>query len=215
MLLALLLTPAALADGRLLIVSDRIEDIYVDGDYIDTDTTAWLPLEEGMHRVRIGDDRTRVYIEDGEEARVWYFNGRLENGQTIRFKRRRSKGWHQRPDDNHHEYNGSSWHSNSSGHGQGSYHYERSNSPGTVQIVSRDGEWVNVWIDGEEVAELRNFADKSKSVELSPGYHSVEVWDFMNNEVLVKGRIYVEAGEQIRIGVYDNRVEAYGDGSFR
>ena len=202
MLLALLLTPAAMADGRLLIVADSRQDIYVDGDFIATDTTVWLTLDEGYHRVRIGQERHRVWIEDGEESRIWFYNGLVDEPGRVRFKRRKKgkKGQHQRPD---HRYD--------------DRHEDRYDDryvdtrPGSVEFISRDDEWVNIWVDGAEVAELRNFDSRRQTVELSAGYHTVEVWDFMNNELLVRGRVYVTPGGEVDLGIYENRVEAYGD----
>lgn len=210
MLLALLLTPAALADGRLLIVSDQVEDIFVDGEYIDSDTTVWIAVDEGTHRVRIGDARTRVSVDDGEEARVWYFNGHIDNGNPVRFARK-GRGHHQRPSDRDDHSDGRGDHHSDTGH-HGKK--EQDNRPGTVQLVSRDDEWVNVWIDGQEVAELRNFEDKRATVQLSPGRHTVEVWDFMNSELLVQGTVFIDPGSQSSLGIYENRVEAYGEASF-
>lgn len=210
MLLALLLTPAAMADGRLLVVADSPQDIFVDGEYVSTDTTAWMTLDEGYHRVRIGPEHHRVYIEDGEEARIWFYNGVVDDGGAVRFRRKgNKKGHHERPEarDDRDDRNDRGHHGGHHGH----HSDERDTRPGSVEFISRDDEWVNVWVDGAEVAELRNFDSRRQTIELSAGYHTIEVWDFMNSELLVRGKVYVSAGEEVDLGIYEHRVEAYGD----
>jgi hypothetical protein len=198
-----------MADGRLLVVADSPQDIFVDGEYVSTDTTAWVTLDEGYHRVRIGQERHRVYIEDGEEARIWFYNGVVDDGGTVRFRRKGKKkkghGHHERPADPHDELTCSE---PSHNHG---HHQTRDTRPGSVEFISRDDEWVNVWVDGAEVAELRNFDSRRQTIELSAGYHTIEVWDFMNSELLVRGKVYVSPGEEVDLGIYEHRVEAYGD----
>lgn len=68
--------------------------------------------------------------------------------------------------------------------------------PSVVTFTATD--WANVRVDGD-LLELRN--DHSASVTLPAGPHTVEVRDFMDNEVWAKGTLLVSGGGTIKIGV--------------
>lgn len=76
--------------------------------------------------------------------------------------------------------------------------------PSVVEFRSVDGEWANVRVDGELVAELRN-GDEARAVTLEPGPHTVEVRNFMDDEVWATGSLLVSGGGTIKIGIAEER----------
>ncbi len=79
----------------------------------------------------------------------------------------------------------------------------------TLVVRSLDGEWVDVKVDGRTAVELRN--SKEGQTSLSPGVHTVEVYEFMDEDrPLARARITTGATERIVIGVAEERpVECY------
>lgn len=77
-------------------------------------------------------------------------------------------------------------------------------APSVVEFSSIDGEWANVRVDGELVAEFRN-GDAKKAVTLDPGPHTVEVRSFMDDDVWAKGTLIVSGGGTIKVGIAEGR----------
>lgn len=89
--------------------------------------------------------------------------------------------------------------------------------PGSLELVVEDRQWCNVWIDGEQRAEIRG-AYKASLAQLAPGEHRLVVKDFMNKKSLVEGTLYVRPGAALKAGVrvQQGRLEVYNDsGAFR
>lgn len=82
--------------------------------------------------------------------------------------------------------------------------------PVSVELLPLDGQWANVWIDGEKVGEFRVNAPK-KVITLAAGRHKVVVQDFMDNEVYASGYLELGAVSPVRIGFDDDGVEVYND----
>ncbi|HND32194.1 MAG TPA: hypothetical protein PLA94_19455 [Myxococcota bacterium] len=84
-------------------------------------------------------------------------------------------------------------------------------APVNVEFLSTDGEWSNVYIDGEKVAEFRN--SRKLTTTLVPGIHAIEVRDFMENEVWYKGKIHVDGSvDPLKIGITKGtKPEVYND----
>ena len=83
-------------------------------------------------------------------------------------------------------------------------------APGKVSVVfrSRDGEWFDVQVDGQTVAELRN--EDEVRVPVSPGVHTVELVKFMADEPFATGRLDTAGAAEIIFGVRtDGGVEVY------
>ncbi len=81
-----------------------------------------------------------------------------------------------------------------------------STAPVVVELIPRNTEWSNVWIDGEKVAEFR-VGDAKKNVVLTPGPHRVEVRDFMEDETWVIGTIYVTAPGPMKLSFSEEGAE--------
>lgn len=75
--------------------------------------------------------------------------------------------------------------------------------PSVVTFTATDGSWSNVRVDGD-LLELRN--GSVATATLAPGPHTVEVRDFMDNEVWAKGTLLVTGGGTIKIGIAEDRV---------
>ncbi|MEE2829424.1 MAG: hypothetical protein VX498_09560, partial [Myxococcota bacterium] len=81
----------------------------------------------------------------------------------------------------------------------------------TVTFRSTDEEWTNVYLDGKKVWELRA-GRPEKTITVRRGEHTLEVRDFMDNEVWCKGRLYVDGHTDLVIGIAeDSPVEVYND----
>lgn len=89
-------------------------------------------------------------------------------------------------------------------------------SPVRVELTPIDGTWANVRIDGRLVAELRGF-DKTVSLTLPPGIHTIEVRDFMDDDVWSRGQLIVGGTPTLRIGIDEDAAPmVYNDpGAFR
>ncbi|MCO4748209.1 MAG: caspase family protein [Proteobacteria bacterium] len=82
----------------------------------------------------------------------------------------------------------------------------------TLILRSQDGEWVDVRVDGEVVAEIRN--DDEERVTITPGVHTVEFIDFMADDPYASGRLDTAGLSEIIFGVRETGVELYGNGSW-
>jgi len=82
--------------------------------------------------------------------------------------------------------------------------------PVVVELLPKGTDWCNVWIDGEKVAEFR-VGDTKKLVSLSPGVHTVEVRDFMESDVWLKGQLVVSGPGPVKFGFEEGLGEVYTD----
>ncbi|MBN2798178.1 MAG: hypothetical protein JXX28_03455 [Deltaproteobacteria bacterium] len=73
--------------------------------------------------------------------------------------------------------------------------------PDRVQLVIRstDGEWADVVVDGKVVLELRN--EDEGMAWVSPGVHTVEIREFMEDEPYARGRLDTGYAPQITLGI--------------
>ncbi len=84
-----------------------------------------------------------------------------------------------------------------------------STAPVTVTFVLKDSfDLSNVYVDGKRVAEFRT-NDKEKSVQLTPGVHTVEIRSFTEFDTWARGALMVTPGEPIRVGYDQESVEVY------
>ena len=72
------------------------------------------------------------------------------------------------------------------------------NAPGTVQFFTRDGQWANVYINGEVAAYIAN--DAQAKLDLEPGAYEVELRDARGKEIWHKGTLTVAPGKALEIG---------------
>lgn len=88
-----------------------------------------------------------------------------------------------------------------------------SNFPGAVivELIARGDDWANVWIDGREVFQPRNF-DRRKTVTLCPGAYRVIITGITRFEVWASGYLDVGRTNVVRIAFSKDRgVEIAGD----
>lgn len=76
--------------------------------------------------------------------------------------------------------------------------------PDRVRLTFRslDGEWVDIRVDGKVVAEMRN--DDEVSVYVTPGVHTVEFLEFMEDQPYASGRLDTDYAEQVTFGLTEN-----------
>ena len=72
------------------------------------------------------------------------------------------------------------------------------NAPGSVQFFTRDGQWANVYIDGEVAAYIAN--DAQATLDLDPGEYEVELRDARGKEVWHRGTLTVAPGKALALG---------------
>lgn len=83
----------------------------------------------------------------------------------------------------------------------------------TVTFRVTDGSWSNVYIDGKKVYEPRAMADE-ETVTVATGEHTIEVKDFMDNEVWCRGTLYVDGHTDLIIGIAEEKpIEVFNDRS--
>lgn len=74
-----------------------------------------------------------------------------------------------------------------------------------------DDESVNVWVDGKRVWAF-HVGTAEKSVELTTGEHHLELKDFMEDETVCKGQLYVHGDRDLVLGISQaGCVEVYSD----
>jgi len=78
-------------------------------------------------------------------------------------------------------------------------------APSRVLLVVRstDGEWADVLVDGQVVLELYN--DQEGQVWISPGTHTIEVKEFMEDVPYATGRLETAYAERITLGITENK----------
>lgn len=84
------------------------------------------------------------------------------------------------------------------------------NVPAQVSLVLRstDGEWADVLVDGKVVAEFRN--QDEKTVTITPGLHTIEVREFMEDSPYARGRLDTGCGARVTLGIAEGQpVTAY------
>jgi len=67
-----------------------------------------------------------------------------------------------------------------------------------VVFVSRDGQWANLYIDGELAAYITN--DGEASLSLTPGIHTVEIRDSRGRQTWHRGALTVTSGFDLEVG---------------
>ena len=72
------------------------------------------------------------------------------------------------------------------------------NAPGSVQFFTRDGQWANVYIDGEVAAYIASEAQAT--LNLDPGEYEVELRDARGKEIWHRGTLTVAPGKALEIG---------------
>lgn len=82
-------------------------------------------------------------------------------------------------------------------------------APVVVELVRTGTDWMNVYVDGEKVAEFRN-TETRKQLTLPPGPHRLEIKDFMEDEVKAVGTLTVTGPGPMKVG-FDGkgRVDPY------
>lgn len=71
--------------------------------------------------------------------------------------------------------------------------------PVPVEFRSVDGEWADLYVDGEKRAEYR-VNSPAVVLSLTPGAHKVEIRDFMGSETWDTGHLMVVGGGTMKVG---------------
>lgn len=90
-----------------------------------------------------------------------------------------------------------------------------SNYPGAVlvEFIARGDDWANVWVDGREVFQPRNF-DRRKTITLCPGAYRIIITGITRFEVWASGYLDLGRTNIVRIAFSKDRgVEISGDPS--
>ncbi len=74
-----------------------------------------------------------------------------------------------------------------------------STAPVQVQFASTDGEWADLYVDGEKRQEFR-VGTAPVVLSLTPGMHKVEIKDFMGSETWASGHLNVSGTTEIKLG---------------
>ena len=86
-------------------------------------------------------------------------------------------------------------------------------APRNVTFRVTDDSWSNVYVDGKKVYEPRAMAEE-KTITLSVGEHTIEVKDFMDDDVWCKGTLYVDGHTDLVIGLAEEQpIEVFNDRS--
>lgn len=77
--------------------------------------------------------------------------------------------------------------------------------PDRVQLVVRssDGEWADVVVDGRVVMEIRN--EDEASAWISPGTHTVEIREFMEDAAYTSGRLETGYASHVTLGITEGQ----------
>ncbi|MCO4746171.1 MAG: hypothetical protein KC912_15345 [Proteobacteria bacterium] len=73
----------------------------------------------------------------------------------------------------------------------------------TLRVRSRDGEWADVLVDGKVVLEIRN--SDEESVQISPGRHTIEVREFMEEEPYTSGTLETGVSGLVTLGIEEGK----------
>ncbi len=88
---------------------------------------------------------------------------------------------------------------------------QQQGGPGSIEFASEDGEGFTVFIDGKQVAQFVGGVE-GQSVRVknvSAGEHKLVVKDFMGNDVWATGRLYMDPGFVLKMGVSEGKLEAF------
>ena len=69
-----------------------------------------------------------------------------------------------------------------------------------VSFLSQDREWMNIYVDGARVGEVRSF-DLEVQLDLRPGIHKVELKDFMDRKTYDSGWLTVPRSATLDLAV--------------
>jgi len=93
------------------------------------------------------------------------------------------------------------------------HHDRREVLPSSRDVTFRvtDDSWSNVYLDGRKVYEPRAMADE-KTISVSVGEHTIEVKDFMDNDVWCRGTLIVDGHTDLIIGLAEEKsIEVFND----
>lgn len=86
---------------------------------------------------------------------------------------------------------------------------------GVLELTSTDGESFTVFIDGKERGTCNCMDGQSIKVRgVEAGEHVLVIKDFMGEETITRGRVWVDPGFTLKLGVGDGIVEAYNRPDF-
>lgn len=71
-----------------------------------------------------------------------------------------------------------------------------------LRIRSTDGEWADILVDGELVLEIRN--DAEEQVIITPGHHTVEVREFLEEEPYTRGSLITGTAAVVTLGITED-----------
>ena len=83
--------------------------------------------------------------------------------------------------------------------------------PGKLEFTSEDGESFLVFIDGKQVGQFMGIDGQSIVVKnVTPGEHKLVIKDFMGDVVWASGRLFMDPGFTLKLGVgQSSGVEAF------
>ena len=85
-----------------------------------------------------------------------------------------------------------------------------SGKSGILEFTSQDGESFTVFLDGKLVCTFNGLeGDSIKVKNVTPGEHKLVIKDFMENDVWTAGRLLVDPGFTLKIGVDEQGVEVF------
>jgi len=85
-----------------------------------------------------------------------------------------------------------------------------SGKAGILELTSQDGESFTVFIDGKKVGTFNGLEGESIKVKnVAPGEHKLVIKDFMENDVWTSGRLLMDPGFTLKLGVDEQGVEVF------
>jgi hypothetical protein len=86
-----------------------------------------------------------------------------------------------------------------------------SGKAGVLELTSQDGESFTVFLDGKKVGTFNGLEGQSIKVKnVAPGEHKLVIKDFMENAIWTSGRLLMDPGFTLKLGVDENQgVEAF------
>ncbi len=84
---------------------------------------------------------------------------------------------------------------------------------GMIELTSQDGESFTVYLDGKKVGTFNGLEGQSIKVKkVAPGEHTLTIKDFMEEDVWTTGRLYMDPGFTLKMGVDEGAgVEAFNN----
>lgn len=85
-----------------------------------------------------------------------------------------------------------------------------SGKSGILELTSQDGESFTVFLDGKKVGTFNGLeGDSIKVKNVTPGEHKLVIKDFMENDVWTSGRLLMDPGFTLKLGVDEQGVEVF------